>query len=69
MRTTGYQELPDWPEVAPDPSVRNVEITPVWTEKRQPNKAGSKKKQDLKSFYSESDSSEQGIQLYVNNQE
>lgn len=22
----GYQELPDWPEVAPDPSVRNVEV-------------------------------------------
>uniref|UniRef100_A0A672J796 AP-3 complex subunit beta n=1 Tax=Salarias fasciatus TaxID=181472 RepID=A0A672J796_SALFA len=22
----GYQELPDWPEAAPDPSVRNVEV-------------------------------------------
>lgn len=22
----GYQELPDWPESAPDPSVRNVEV-------------------------------------------
>lgn len=22
----GYQELPDWPETAPDPSVRNVEV-------------------------------------------
>uniref|UniRef100_A0A3Q3G2C5 AP-3 complex subunit beta n=1 Tax=Labrus bergylta TaxID=56723 RepID=A0A3Q3G2C5_9LABR len=25
----GYQELPDWPEAAPDPSVRNVEIEEV----------------------------------------
>ncbi|XP_044518646.1 AP-3 complex subunit beta-2 isoform X1 [Gracilinanus agilis] len=24
-KATGYQELPDWPEEAPDPSVRNVE--------------------------------------------
>ncbi|TWW75770.1 AP-3 complex subunit beta-2 [Takifugu flavidus] len=27
----GYQELPDWPETAPDPSVRNVEIQEVIT--------------------------------------
>ncbi|XP_051917426.1 AP-3 complex subunit beta-2 isoform X5 [Hippocampus zosterae] len=27
----GYQELPDWPEAAPDPSVRNVEIEEVIT--------------------------------------
>ena len=25
-KTGGYQELPDWPEAAPDPSVRNVEV-------------------------------------------
>lgn len=25
-KATGYQELPDWPEEAPDPSVRNVEV-------------------------------------------
>ncbi|XP_060770381.1 AP-3 complex subunit beta-2 isoform X3 [Neoarius graeffei] len=25
-KTGGYQELPDWPESAPDPSVRNVEV-------------------------------------------
>ncbi|KAM9854112.1 AP-3 complex subunit beta-2 [Aulostomus maculatus] len=27
----GYQELPDWPEAAPDPSVRNVETEQVIT--------------------------------------
>uniref|UniRef100_A0A3Q4FZM8 Adaptor related protein complex 3 subunit beta 1 n=1 Tax=Neolamprologus brichardi TaxID=32507 RepID=A0A3Q4FZM8_NEOBR len=26
LKATGYQELPDWPAVAPDQSVRNVEI-------------------------------------------
>lgn len=31
-KATGYQELSDWPTVAPDPSVRNVEvIEPVRT--------------------------------------
>ena len=25
-RASGYQELPEFPEVAPDPSVRNVEV-------------------------------------------
>lgn len=25
-KATGYQELSDWPAVAPDPSVRNVEV-------------------------------------------
>lgn len=25
-KAVGYQELPDWPEEAPDPSVRNVEV-------------------------------------------
>ncbi|KAI4826061.1 hypothetical protein KUCAC02_021712, partial [Chaenocephalus aceratus] len=27
----GYQELPDWPEAAPDPGVRNVETEEVFT--------------------------------------
>lgn len=31
-KASGYLELSDWPEVAPDPSVRNVEvIEPVCT--------------------------------------
>ena len=25
-RASGYQELPDFPELPPDPSVRNVEV-------------------------------------------
>ncbi|XP_031419774.1 AP-3 complex subunit beta-2 isoform X1 [Clupea harengus] len=29
-KTGGYQELPDWPDVAPDPSVRNVELEEVF---------------------------------------
>uniref|UniRef100_W5NCX5 AP-3 complex subunit beta n=1 Tax=Lepisosteus oculatus TaxID=7918 RepID=W5NCX5_LEPOC len=31
-KAVGYQELPEWPEAAPDPSVRNVEV-PVCTAK------------------------------------
>ena len=58
MKTTGYQELPEWPAVAPDASVRNVELPPVWKEEREPVR-GKKTKQrqpstDLKSFYSSS---------------
>lgn len=25
-KASGYQELPEWPEEAPDPTVRNVEV-------------------------------------------
>ncbi|XP_067666923.1 AP-3 complex subunit beta-2-like isoform X2 [Haliotis asinina] len=56
-RAHGYQELPEWPEEAPEPSVRNVEM-PIWTEK----KISTKKKKntaDLKSFYSETESSDE----------
>lgn len=28
LKANGYQELPHFPEVAPDPSVRNVEVSP-----------------------------------------
>uniref|UniRef100_UPI00358E8B27 AP-3 complex subunit beta-2 n=1 Tax=Myxine glutinosa TaxID=7769 RepID=UPI00358E8B27 len=54
MKVPGYQELPDWPEQAPDPSVRNVEV-PEWIKP-----AGKEKKKDRKdkSFYSETDGSE-----------
>lgn len=58
MRCTGYQELPDWPEAAPDPSVRNVEMPPLWADKKTSGKTSTKKKQDLQSFYSESESSD-----------
>ena len=27
LKANGYQELPQFPEVAPDPSVRNVEVS------------------------------------------
>lgn len=54
-KASGYQELPDFPEVAPDPSVRNVEVPAAW----QDTKTSKKKKQVVKkkSFYSETDSS------------
>ncbi|XP_036787818.2 AP-3 complex subunit beta-2 isoform X1 [Manis pentadactyla] len=48
-KATGYQELPDWPEEAPDPSVRNVEV-PEWT------KCSSREKRaEEKPFYSDSE--------------
>uniref|UniRef100_A0A131YK87 AP-3 complex subunit beta n=1 Tax=Rhipicephalus appendiculatus TaxID=34631 RepID=A0A131YK87_RHIAP len=54
-KANGYQELPEFPEVAPDASVRNVEVPSVWQE----TKSSKKKKQVVKkkSFYSETDSS------------
>lgn len=55
-RATGYQELPDWPEVAPDPSVRNVEVVMPWIDVKVTKKRQDKKK----SFYSESDPSGSG---------
>lgn len=53
-RANEYRELPDFPEEAPDPSVRNVEVPTAWQESRV-----TKKKQVIKkkSFYSETDSS------------
>ncbi|ELK31591.1 AP-3 complex subunit beta-2, partial [Myotis davidii] len=49
-KATGYQELPDWPEEAPDPSVRNVEV-PEWT--KSSNR--EKRKEKEKPFYSDSE--------------
>ncbi|XP_030633398.1 AP-3 complex subunit beta-2 isoform X3 [Chanos chanos] len=48
----GYQELPDWPESAPDPSVRNVEV-PEWTKCTSREKRKDKKVE--KPFYSDSE--------------
>nr|XP_057930787.1 AP-3 complex subunit beta-2 isoform X5 [Doryrhamphus excisus] len=48
----GYQELPDWPEAAPDPSVRNVEV-PEWTKCSSREKRKEKKVE--KPFYSDSE--------------
>uniref|UniRef100_A0AAV2L1A7 AP-3 complex subunit beta n=1 Tax=Knipowitschia caucasica TaxID=637954 RepID=A0AAV2L1A7_KNICA len=52
----GYQELPEWPESAPDPSVRNVEVkesVPEWS-KCSAREKRKEKKVD-KPFYSDSD--------------
>ncbi|KAI4873099.1 hypothetical protein NFI96_018783 [Prochilodus magdalenae] len=48
----GYQELPDWPESAPDPSVRNVEV-PEWT--KCTSRKERKEKKVEKPFYSDSE--------------
>ncbi|XP_055969902.1 AP-3 complex subunit beta-2 [Sorex fumeus] len=49
-KATGYQELPDWPEEAPDPSVRNVEV-PEWTK----CSSREKRKEKERPFYSDSE--------------
>lgn len=54
-RATGFRDLPPFPEEAPDPSVRNVDVPTPWQEFRF-----VKKKKQLvkkKSFYSETESS------------
>ncbi|XP_052812976.1 AP-3 complex subunit beta-2-like [Mya arenaria] len=56
-RATGYQQLPEWPEHAPDPSVRNVEVVMPWTEKTPLRKDKKGKPKPEKSFYSSSESS------------
>lgn len=69
IRATGYHDLPMFPEVAPDSSVRNVEVTltneaisepiehkPVSTSRNEKSKSGSKLYKK-KSFYSESEKS------------
>ncbi|KXJ22678.1 AP-3 complex subunit beta-2 [Exaiptasia diaphana] len=52
-KATDYAELPDFPETAPDPSVRNVEVEPVWQSVSSKSKKKNKKKS---TFYSESES-------------
>uniref|UniRef100_A0A673JGY5 AP-3 complex subunit beta n=1 Tax=Sinocyclocheilus rhinocerous TaxID=307959 RepID=A0A673JGY5_9TELE len=51
-KAAGYQELPDWPESAPDPSVRNVEI-PDWS--KCSSRKDRKEKKVEKPFYSDSE--------------
>ncbi|XP_060116042.1 AP-3 complex subunit beta-2 isoform X2 [Heteronotia binoei] len=50
-KAVGYQELPDWPTEAPDPSVRNVEV-PEWTKCTSREK---RKEKVEKPFYSDSE--------------
>ncbi|XP_045704148.1 AP-3 complex subunit beta-1 [Phyllostomus hastatus] len=55
-KASGYLELSDWPEVAPDPSVRNVEVIELAKERTPSEKA--KKENPPKKFYSESEEEE-----------
>uniref|UniRef100_A0A4W4GMN1 AP-3 complex subunit beta n=1 Tax=Electrophorus electricus TaxID=8005 RepID=A0A4W4GMN1_ELEEL len=48
----GYQELPEWPDSAPDPSVRNVEV-PEWS--KCTSRKERKEKKVEKPFYSDSE--------------
>ncbi|XP_067412104.1 AP-3 complex subunit beta-2 isoform X1 [Emydura macquarii macquarii] len=50
-KAVGYQELPGWPDEAPDPSVRNVEV-PEWTKCTSREK---RKEKAEKPFYSDSE--------------
>ncbi|XP_041075020.1 AP-3 complex subunit beta-2-like isoform X1 [Polyodon spathula] len=70
-KATGYQELPAWPDMAPDPSVRNVELDEVispsegrigllgdWREVPEWTKCSSREKRKEKvekPFYSDSE--------------
>ncbi|XP_004613197.2 AP-3 complex subunit beta-1 [Sorex araneus] len=56
-KATGYLELSNWPEVAPDPSVRNVEVIELakeWT----PAIGKANKEDPVKKFYSDSEEEE-----------
>ncbi|KAM6363148.1 AP-3 complex subunit beta-1 isoform 1-T1 [Pluvialis apricaria] len=56
-RATGYLELSDWPEVAPDPSVRNVDVAE--SAKEWTGILGkTRKEKPTKKFYSESEEEE-----------
>uniref|UniRef100_A0A8C1QBZ6 AP-3 complex subunit beta n=1 Tax=Cyprinus carpio TaxID=7962 RepID=A0A8C1QBZ6_CYPCA len=55
-KAAGYQELPDWPESVPDPSVRNVEVKdsiPDWS--KCTSRKDRKEKKTEKPFYSDSE--------------
>ncbi|ESO12816.1 hypothetical protein HELRODRAFT_62184, partial [Helobdella robusta] len=58
VRTSDYQELPDWPDVAPDPSVRNIEPALPWSEKKKFIKKIEKKVN--KPFFSDEEEDEDG---------
>ncbi|XP_032703804.1 AP-3 complex subunit beta-1 isoform X2 [Lontra canadensis] len=55
-KANGYLELSNWPEVAPDPSVRNVEVIELAKEWTPAGK--TKKENPAKKFYSESEEEE-----------
>ncbi|XP_074022960.1 AP-3 complex subunit beta-1 isoform X2 [Numenius arquata] len=56
-RATGYLELSDWPEVAPDPSVRNIDVAE--SAKEWTGMLGkTRKEKPTEKFYSESEEEE-----------
>jgi len=58
VKANGYQELPDWPEVPPDPSVRDVDVQMSWmSTSTVKSKLSKKKAENEKSFYSEDETS------------
>uniref|UniRef100_A0A8C6W7Y0 AP-3 complex subunit beta n=1 Tax=Nannospalax galili TaxID=1026970 RepID=A0A8C6W7Y0_NANGA len=57
IKASGYLELSNWPEVAPDPSVRNVEVIELAKEWTPAGK--TKKERPAKKFYSESEDEEE----------
>ncbi|XP_051038945.1 AP-3 complex subunit beta-1 [Phodopus roborovskii] len=57
IKASGYLELSNWPEVAPDPSVRNVEV--IESAKEWTAVGKSKKEKPSKKFYSESEEEEE----------
>ncbi|KAM4810416.1 AP-3 complex subunit beta-1 [Rhinophrynus dorsalis] len=56
-KASGYLELSDWPDVAPDASVRNVEV--IESVKGWETSAGKPKKEKPEKFYSESEEEEE----------
>ena len=64
VKANGYQELPDWPEVPLDPSVRDVDVQMSWlATSATKSKLAKKKAEKEKSFYSEDESSSSEGQL------
>uniref|UniRef100_D3ZIF5 AP-3 complex subunit beta n=1 Tax=Rattus norvegicus TaxID=10116 RepID=D3ZIF5_RAT len=57
VKASGYLELSNWPEVAPDPSVRNVEV--IESAKEWTPLGKTKKEKPEKKFYSESEEEEE----------
>ncbi|XP_052599510.1 AP-3 complex subunit beta-1 isoform X3 [Peromyscus californicus insignis] len=57
IKASGYLELSNWPEVAPDPSVRNVEV--IESAKDWTPVGKTKKEKPAKKFYSESEEEEE----------
>lgn len=62
----GYQELPEFPETAPDSSVRNVEVPLPWSDLTRNNKKSKKKSTSSEHFYSDDESSPDGKKMFAN---